>query len=338
MKEIRVGVLGAAKIALGSVIPALQAGEGVTCAGIASQRPGVAAELARKLGIPLAFDSYQALLESPEIDAVYIPLANGDHREWTERAAAAGKHILCEKPLGLNAAEAEAMFVAAERHGVRLLEAFSYYFNPQHQRVLELLAAGTVGTPTHFRARFSFPLMSAPVAGDRLNVRLDPGAGGAGAMMDIGCYGVHAARRVFGGDPIAVTAHSTFTDQGVDVATSAVLEFSGGRLAVVDVSFAEYDTTEYEVSGLKGTIRLPKGYANQPRGTEFPIEIRTEAGERIETLPYVDQVELMVEHFGRLIRDPELAPFTPKSETLGIMRVLDAVAESARTGRRVTLA
>lgn len=335
MNPVRVGVLGAANIARRSVIPALQEARGVTCAAIASRRPGSAQALAQELGIPLALDSYESLLKSEAIDAVYIPVANGEHLAWVERAAAAGKHILCEKPLGLNRPEAEAMFAAAERCGVRLLEAYSYYFHPQHHRVLALAASGEIGEPSVLRCRFNFPLYPPPQG--RLNVRLDPAAGGAGALMDIGCYGIHTALRVMRSSPVAVTAHAVNSERGVDIATVVALEFPGRRLAVIDVNFTAFVTREYDLLGPLGTIRVPLGYGNHSEGTEFPILITTLSGQRTERIPFANQVTLMVEHFGDLVRNPDLDCFTTREETLAIMGVLDAAAESMRTGRRVRL-
>lgn len=334
MKPVRMGVLGAANIARQTVIPAMHEAEGVICVAIASRRPGAAVRFAQEMAIPLAFDSYEALLASAEVDAVYIPVANGEHQLWTERAAIAGKHILCEKPLGLDRAEAEAMFRVAEQHGVRLLEAYSYYFHPQHHRVLAIAASGEIGRPSVIRCRFNFPFYP-PKAGPRLNVRLDPVAGGAGALMDIGCYGIHTALRVMGTSPIAVVAHALNSDRGVDVATSITLEFPDDRLAMIDVNFTTFTTREYDVLGPLGSIRLPKGYGNFPAGTEYPIVVTTQDGERIETLPYANQATLMVEHFGQVVQDPTTKLFTTQSETLAIMQILDAAAQSMRTGQRI---
>lgn len=336
MNPIRIGVLGAANIARRSVIPAMQGARGITCAAVASQRPGAAQALSQELGIPLAFDSYESLLASDAIDGVYIPVANGEHLVWTERAAAAGKHILCEKPLGLNRREAEAMFEVADRHGVRLLEAYSYWFHPQHQRVLDLAASGEIGPPSVLRCRFNFPLYPPP-AESRLNVRLDPAEGGAGALMDIGCYGIHTALRVMQSEPVAMTAHAVTSELGVDIATVIALEFPGRRLAVVDVNFTSFATREYELLGPLGTIRVPLGYGNHPEGTEYPILITTRAGERTEQIPFANQVTLMVEHFGDLVRNPGLKSFTTRWETLSIMGLLDAATESMQTGRRIRL-
>lgn len=338
MQTIRFGILGAATIARDTLIPAMTQARGVTPAGIASQRPSVAAQVAEELGIPHAFDSYQALLESPEIDAVYIPLANGQHREWAERAAAQGKHVLCEKPIAVTHEEAASMFATAERHGVRLMEAYAYHFHPQYQRLWDLVADGTVGEPVQVRARINFPLLAFQKPGERRDVRLDPQAGGAGVLLDHGCYAIHAARRLFRADPIAVVAHQVLSEDGVDIATSAILEFPGGKTAVFDTHFGTWAALDFEVSGLSGMIRLPQGFGRYREGTEFPVEIRQRGGKReTEMLPYAEPAVPMVEHFGDLVRDPGLAAFTPADESLGVMRVIDACFESARRGGRVVL-
>lgn len=338
MQTIRFGILGAAAIARETLIPAMQEARGVACAGLASQRPGVAARVAAELGIPLAFDSYQAMLESPEIDAVYIPLANGQHREWTERAAAHGKHILCEKPIAVTGEEAASMFATAERHGVRLMEAFAYHFHPQYQRLWELVAEERFGEPVQVRARISFPLLSFQKSGQRRDLRLDPQAGGAGVLLDHGCYAIHAARRIFKTDPVAVLAHQVLNEDGVDIATSAILEFPGGKTAVFDTHFDSWIALDMEVLGRSASVRLPRGFGRPAPGTQLPVEIwRRGQKPETETIPFVEPAVHMVEHFADLVRDPALPAFTPAAESLAVMRVIDACFESARTGRRVSL-
>lgn len=337
MKPVRFGILGVAEIARNMLIPAIKQVQGAECVAIASRRPGAASEAAADMGIPMAFDSYESLVASPDVDAVYVPAANGQHRALTELAAAHGKHILCEKPLSVSAQDAEAMIAAANQADVRLMEAFAYYFHPQHRRVLEMIREGLIGEPNHFRARLTFPFPQWDEHG-RLNVRFDPEAGGAGVLLDHGCYAVHTARRIFGTEPVAVLAHSLYSPQGVDLSTTVVMEFTGNRLAILDLRLDTWVSLDYEVLGWNGSIGVPHGYGRYRPGHEFPIHLWKRGGSRsTETLPYLDPAIPMVEHFAELVRRPELTPFISHAESLAVARVLDAAALSASTGKRVAL-
>lgn len=337
MPIVRIGVLGAAKMAIRRVIPSMQEAKGAVCQGIASSRPGIAKSSAERLGIPLAFDSYDALLASPSIDAVYIPLANGLHRKWVERAAATGKHVLCEKPLALSAADAEEMFAVAERYGVRLMEAYSYRFHPQHQRVCELISQGVVGEkPTFLRAVFAFNLDERDETG-RLSTRLDPQAGGPGALMDVGCYGIHTALAIFGSAPVTVTARSVYNKDGVDVGTSGILEFEDGCTAAISAHFGLHFCTEYEVHGPGGRIHLGQAYGNRSPDARYPITISTPSGVQVEELPFTNQITLLLDHFAELVRNPTQQSLIPRADSVTIMRVMDAWRHSALTGQCITL-
>ncbi|MDX1495553.1 MAG: Gfo/Idh/MocA family oxidoreductase, partial [Longimicrobiales bacterium] len=177
---VRWGVLSTANIGRAAVNPAIQASSNGELVAVASRDADRARAFASEHGIPESCGSYEALLERDDIDAVYIPLPNSMHREWTIRAAEAGKHVLCEKPLALDAAECEEMEAAAAEAGVKLMEAFMYRFHPRTERVVEMLREGVVGEPKTVRSTFTFRLRS------RDNIRLDPDLGG-GALMDVGC-------------------------------------------------------------------------------------------------------------------------------------------------------
>src|SRR3954447_13087611 len=187
LSNVRWGVLSTANIGRRAVLPAIQRSRNGELVAVASRDADKARAFAADLGIPRAYASYEQLLADPEIEAVYIPLPNSMHREWTIKAAQAGKHILCEKPLGLNAAECAEMDAAARQNGVLLMEAFMYRFHPQTERVIQLIRQGAIGHPRLIHAAFTFRL-SNPA-----NIRLQSDLGG-GSLMDVGCYCVNVSR------------------------------------------------------------------------------------------------------------------------------------------------
>src|SRR5437868_4178110 len=217
-RPVRWGVISAAQIGLNHVIPAIQrsANGRVVCLG--TPRREEVREKAEKLGIPRVYDQYDAVLEDPEVEAVYIPLPNSMHREWTLRAAEAGKHILCEKPMALTAAESREMIAACRQRGVRLMEAFMYRFHPQQATIREVLASGRIGAIKMVRSAFTFRLDLS----DTSNIRLSRELWG-GALMDVGCYCINAARAYFGGEPKSVLASARIpAELGVDTTLHAL--------------------------------------------------------------------------------------------------------------------
>ena len=246
MREIRWGVLGAAGIARAAVVPAIQASRNGHVHALATRNPDAALAWTKTAGIDKVAGSYEALLADPEIDAVYIPLPNSLHLPWVEAAARAGKSILCEKPLGLNAEEARKAVSACRSAGVHLMEGFMYRFHPQHGRVKSIIAEGGIGEVVSLHAHLSVNLMS-PI--DPQNVRFRKELGG-GALLDMGCYTVNIARMIFDAEPTAVIAKWTVDEQtGVDVATSALLDFGRGRSAVASCSFRGNGQGFYRVIG-----------------------------------------------------------------------------------------
>lgn len=248
MTVLRWGVLGTASIARKRVIPALKASERNTVVALASRERSRAEEVAREAQIPHVFDDYAALLQSPEIDAVYLPLPNSEHHRWTIAAAEAGKHILCEKPLALNAQQAEEMAAAAERANVLLAEAFMYRHHPIVHKVLSMVHSGLIGELSLIRSTFSFTLT------DDHNIRLDPELGG-GALMDVGCYGINLARLVTGAEPTGVAAVAQLAPSGVDQSFAGVMRFPNHVLAEFDVSLRAAGGPSYELIGTAGKGR-----------------------------------------------------------------------------------
>src|SRR5690606_3845816 len=252
---LRWGVLGTAGIARSEVVPAIQASSNGRVAALAGRDPQRNAEFARTFGIADVFASYEALLASPDVDAVYIPLPNSLHAEWAMRAADAGKAVLCEKPLALNAAEAKRVAGHFAAKNLPLMEGFMYRFHPQNLHALTLIEDGAIGEVREVRAHLSVDIM-ADAAG---NVRFDKALGG-GSLLDMGCYAVSAARR-FLGEPVAALARFDVAPvSGVDLACSAILEFSGGRSALISSSFKAGGQGFYQIIGTQGVIDVLRSF------------------------------------------------------------------------------
>ena len=286
-------MLGAAGIAAGAVLPAIAASKNGRVVAIASRDPVRARTLAKVYPGAKVPASYDALLADPEVDAVYIPLVNSVHKEWTLLALAADKHVLCEKPLAMNASEAEEMAAGAESAGKLLMEAFMYRFHPRTRRFIEGLK-----NPMYVQASFGFTVK---VASD---FRLQADLGG-GALLDVGCYGVSVARWILG-EPSQVLARSHMAG-GVDLTTSALLQFPGGKTAAVWASFESPEEQSLTVVARDDVHRLNR-----------PFSSREE----------VDEYRVMVESFADsiLMDRPAAIPLT---ESITNMKVLDRIKEAA---------
>ncbi len=326
-EQITWGVLGAGYIARVAMVPALASLPGVRLLAIAGRDADRATRLAEAHGVPRVYPDYQALLDDPDIQCVYIALANDQHREWAERAAAAGKHTLCEKPLGRDVAEAQAMRVACERAGVALMEALMYRFHPRIEQALAMVAQGVIGAPRAVEASFCFTL------DDSANYRMQPGQGG-GALLDVGGYCVSAARFFLRGEPLAVRASARYAATGADLAVSALLDFSEGRAAQITCAF---DSAEYQrvtVIGTSATLELPYAYTAW-RDEAAPILIH-HSSKNVETIvtPPADPYARMADAFGRAAVGGAAVPYS-LDESLAVARALDAIAQAARTGERI---
>jgi predicted dehydrogenase len=326
------GILGTAQIARVCVIPAILHSRNGTAHALASRSLPRAQALAQEHAIPTTYGEYQQLIDDPRVDAVYIPLPNHLHREWTLRALRAGKHVLCEKPLALNAAEAQEMATVATETGQILMEAFMYRFHPRSRRVKELVDSGAIGDPRLVRAAFCFDHQ------DPTDIRFKPEMGG-GALMDVGCYGVSLARWMLGLEPESVQASAEYSPSGVDVQMIGLLRFPGGRLASVEASFTTALQQTYTIVGTQGAIELPHD-AYIPWGKDATFRLRATRDEegQVETVPGADEYQLMVEHFADAALGRAPLEFPPE-ESVANMRVLDALAQAAREGeaRSVTV-
>ncbi len=330
MNKVRWGVLGVAKIAVTRVIPGMQAGEWSEVAGIASRDPGRAQAAAKELGIARAYGSYEEMLADPAIDAIYNPLPNHLHCEWTTRAAEAGKHVLCEKPVGMNAAEARALIGVRDRTGVVIGEGFMVQNHPQWLRIVELVRGGRIGQLRSAVGAFSYFKL------EKENIRNIREFGGGG-LMDIGCYPIKCARMVFGEEPVRVSAAITRDPQfgNIDMLTSAILEFPSGH-CIFTCSTQIMLQQSMRFYGTTGRIEPEIPFNPAPGGTS---RIRIDDGRDlngggcvVEEFAACDQYTIQGDLFSRAIREGGEAP-VPLEDALCNMEVIDAVFRSAETGQ-----
>ncbi|MGZ5013214.1 MAG: Gfo/Idh/MocA family protein, partial [Methylobacter sp.] len=276
------------------------------------------------------YDNLEALLNDPDVDAVYLPLSNDEHAEWTLRAIEQGKHVLCEKPMALTVADIEAIQAAALRHKVTVMEGFMYRFHPQHARVRELIQSGLIGEIRSVRSSYSF--MMRPERMYRLAKNVE---NGGGAMWDIGCYAIHSARMFFDEPAVSVTAIAKYIESGADIATSGIIDFGDGKYAHFDFSFERARRCEYEIVGTKGGIKCHNVWCIP--GDVPLISWWTEGGEPSEEwLPTANHFRLEIEHFSDCILNGK-APALPLSDAKANCQIIVAALQSAALGQRIKL-
>jgi predicted dehydrogenase len=327
-KKVRWGVLGAAKIAVEKVIPAMQRGRWSEVAGLASRDLEGARRVADELGVPKAYGSYEELLADPDIEAVYNPLPNHLHVPLSVKAAEAGKHVLCEKPVSLSVAEALELLAARDRNGVRIQEAFMVRTHPQWLAVVELLRSGRVGDLRAVTCVFSYFNREAS------NIRNRPEMGG-GALLDIGCYPVNLSRFAFDEEPRRVIGLiERDPDWGVDRLISAVLDFPTGHATFTcSTQLAPYQRMQF--FGTRGRIEVEIPF-NSPndRPTRILVSDNSNTSSGVETieLPTCDQYTIQGDLFSRAIREGTETPL-PLEDSINNMAVIEAIFRSAETGR-----
>jgi xylose dehydrogenase (NAD/NADP) len=324
IKKLRWGILGVAKINE-RLLPAFAKASNAELVGIASRSRSKAEDAARNAGIPKAFGSYEALLDDPTIDAVYIPLPNTLHDEWTRKAAERGKHVLCEKPLTPTAREAEALVSFCHAKKIKLMDGFMWPHHPRTHAIKDLLRGGDLGRVERVTSAFTFHLPMDPS-----NIRLQAGMAG-GSLLDVGCYPVYGIRWAFGEEPVRVHAAARF-QFGVDVALSATLWFADGRMASFDCGFTHPFRQWMEIVCERGTINVPDMWL--PRKATYLVQ----HGESADTIERVvacyDQIQCMLEDFGRYVLDD--TPVLPApEEAVKSARVIDALSASAKERRVV---
>jgi predicted dehydrogenase len=337
--EIRWGVLGCADIALRRLIPAMQRATGCEVLAIASRDADRAREAASQSHIPRVSGSYAELLTDADVDAVYIPLPNSLHAEWTVRAAEAGKHVLVEKPMALSVTECERMLAAAESAGVHLMEAFMYRFHPQHAYVRDVVASGAIGRVHMLRSTFCARMQRPPT-----DIRFSRELGG-GALLDVGVYAIDAARWLAGGEPLSVSGSAVYDANGVDMSAAAVLTFddressavelhasddaapaaSGGLIASVTCSFQAAGGGSYELIGSDGKVTVHQAFP-QPPGRPARVTLEAAGSDPVikEFPSEADQYQVMVEAFCASILTGSPQPFAPDSG-VGNIRVIESL-------------
>jgi xylose dehydrogenase (NAD/NADP) len=329
---LRIGVLGAARIAR-AFIAGVAPSSSVVVSAVASRSADKAEQFARETGVPRFHGTYEALLADPEIDAIYNPLPNSLHAEWSIRACEAGKHVLCEKPLCTSGDEARAMFAAARNNRVHLVEGYPYRAQPQTITLLETIHAGSIGTLKLIQSTFGFTLSAGP------NIRTNAELAG-GALMDAGAYPVSLICMVAKERPARVSAVAHWA-HGVDIALAATLEFKSGLLAQVTTSFSTSVHRFALIAGTDGVIQT--SFLNHPpldRPAEFLLARGVGAEkefERVESSA-MNGFRAEAESFARLVRgsDPTWAGPSPQ-ESMDIALTLEAILHSARANRPVEL-
>lgn len=328
-KKIRWGILSTAGIAAKAFVPALKKTRRGELAAVASRSREKGEAFAGQHGVPLVLGDYASLLASDQIDAVYNPLPNSMHAAWTLAAARQGKHVFCEKPLALDAAEAGQMVAACAQAGVLFFEAFVFLYHPQTRKLRQLLDEGAIGPLVQVQAQMTFAL-ARPTDNIRMNKEL-----GGGSLMDVGCYPITFARFAFGAEPLSVQATCRIDpDYGVDTRAGMVLDFGGERLGMLQGGFDAPGGQGAVLFGEKGYIEVPKPY--HP-GEESHIVLHR--GDQAETLSFATGVPPFtpaIEHFHDCILDG-VAPIATAASAAGTLKTIAAVLESSRTGRRIAL-
>jgi predicted dehydrogenase len=328
-EKVRWGVLGAARIALKKVIPSMQRGKWSEIAAIASRDMAKAQAAAKELKIPRAFGSYEELLADPSVEAIYNPLPNHLHIPWSLKALEAGKHVLCEKPLGMNAAEVRTLMAARDRARKKAGEAFMVRTHPQWIGAVELARAGKIGELRAVAVFFSYDNH------DATNIRNMADIGG-GAMMDIGCYAIFSSRLIFAEEPLRVASLVERDPRfKTDRLTSALLQFPSGH-ATFTCSTQLVPYQRVQILGTRGRIEIEIPF-NAP--IERPCRIFVDDGSDVfssalvtETFPICDQYKIQGDAFSQAIREDTEVP-VPLETALGNAAVIDAVFRSAETGR-----
>lgn len=327
-EKVRWGVLSVAKIGTEKVIPAMQLGEYSEVVGIASRDIDRARRAAAALGLPKAYGSYEELLADQDVDAVYNPLPNHLHVPWSVRAAEAGKHVLCEKPIAMSAAECRALMEARDRAGVKIGEAFMVHTHPQWLRAREIVRSGRIGDLRAVMSAFSY------FNRDRNNIRNILEYGG-GALMDIGCYAIHTARFVFGEEPTRVLGLvERDPESGTDRLSSAILSFPSGQ-AVFTCGTQLVPYQRVQILGTHGRIELEIPF-NAP--LDRPCRLLLDAsgdlaggGITPEVFPVSNQYTIQGDRFSRAILE-DTEPPVPLEDAIGNMAAIEAVFRSAQSG------
>lgn len=328
-RKLQWGIMGSAQIAKGSVMPAIAESQTGIIRAVASRGLEKSSALAAQFDVERAYGSYEELLADKEIDAVYIPLPNHLHHEWVLRAAKAGKHVLCEKPIALNSREAAEMVNACNEAGVHLAEAYMYRHHPRIAELQELITKGAIGDLRSIRGTFTYN-----DAEDTSNIRFKSAWGG-GSLYDIGCYPLSAARMLFGAEPEAVTVHALFSPEhdNVDMMASGLVEFPGGLSLIFDCGMWAYNRQLLEILGTDGRIELPMPF--NAKGEDAAFFLHTADGTRcIEATgsnPYINQID----DFAAAVLEGKR--LYAAEDPIFNMKLIETCLESAKKRKRILL-
>ena len=329
MQKLRWGVLSTAKIARERFIPAIAKSELGEVVAIASRTEDKAETVAKSLHIPRYYSSYEEMLEAPDIDAIYNPLPNDMHVPWTMRAVDKGKHVLCEKPIGLDAHEATHLSNHVKnRNGIKVMEAFMYRFHPQWDRILTTINEGTIGEVTLVQSHFTY------FKDDPQNIRSDPEKGGGG-LMDIGVYCTSTSRWIYGKEPIRVQAQLRMHPQwNVDILANGIMDFGEGKYASFTCGTQTFGDQYVNIYGTKGKIVVPRPF-NAMEKTIIEVHLDKEVHEI--PIEETDQYTLQADAFAQAVFGDTEVP-TPLTDAVANMRVIEALKESAEMQRMVKIA
>lgn len=329
MKKIRWGVISTANIGVAKVIPGIQQSKHGEVVAISSRDKNIALDWAKKLSIPKAYGSYEDLLADPDIDAIYNPLPNHLHVPWSIAAIEAEKHVLCEKPLGLNADDIKPLLAAAEKNPqLKVMEAFMYRFHPQWRQMKKMIAEGGIGKLRKIQSHFYYNNR------DQENIRNRPDWGG-GALLDIGCYPISVSRFLFGREPQRIQAHITpWADYEVDCLVTGVMDFGDG-LASFSVSTKIENGQMVLASGEAGSLQLNMPFNPEPADKQ-QLLIKKEKNLEVMTFEPADQYGEMADAFALSILENTAVP-TPLSDAMANMRIIDAMFESAKQNKWISI-
>ncbi len=324
MTKVRWGILSTAKIGREKVIPAMQKGQFCEVVAIASRRKEQAEQEALRLHIPKAYGTYEELLNDPEIDAVYIPLPNHLHVEWSLKTLQAGKHALCEKPIGLSAEDAENLLETSMQYPhLKIMEAFMYRFHPQWQKAKQLINEGKIGELKTIHSFFSYYNV------DPNNIRNQNDKGGGG-LMDIGCYNISLSRFVFEEEPKKVLGVVEYDPQTkTDRIASGILQFAKGS-SIFTCSTQLIPYQRVNIFGADGRIEIEIPF-NAPPDKETKLWLHSKTGIEEMAFDVVDQYTLEADRFAKAILDDKTVP-TPLEDAVNNMKVIEAIFESSKEG------
>jgi len=333
-KKLRWGILGAARINQ-QLMPAILAAKNSELVAIASRRSGAAEALLQQYAPDhkqiRIYSQPEDLLLDPSIQVVYIPLASQDHALWTLRAIEQGKHVLCEKPIALKTSDIKSIIVAAEKHQVYVMEGFMYRFHPQHTRIQEIINTGTIGEVRAVRSCFAYPMQVARLY--RVDRKISQGGG---AMWDIGCYAIHAARFYFGDQPAqTVSAFAHHNSHKADISSCGMIDFGDGKYAQFSFGFEHARRAEYEIIGTKGGLKCHNVWAKE---NEAPvISWWTDSGNQAtENLAIANHFTLEVEHFSDCILHKKPLQLTLQ-DAKDNCTIINAVLQSVEQGKTISI-